>query len=165
MDLHRSPIKTSAPLPDGSHSIQPTERESIETKEDMTIAEETSQPTATQGEEEKKDTEETAELAEGGKKSPQAVSEEQLREDEGEKEAAEPTREPEVGSGTEESGAKEEKASEEGVTRPREIVPAHEESIVIVDSEDSGTELTKILLEAFRRYNLLSSLKSRVAVS
>lgn len=150
VDHHRSPAKTSIPLPDGT---QPTEVESTETKDDTTTVEETSQPMATEGEEEtKKETEETAELAEGGEKSPPAEEEEQLKEGGGDKEPAETTREPEVteeGLETEESG---EKASEEGALRPPEAVPAHEESIVIMDSEDSSTELTKILLEAFRRY-------------
>lgn len=153
MNLHRSPAKTSTPLPDDK---QPSEAESAEPKEDTTTAGETSKPTMSEGEEGKRETEESAELKEGGEQTSPVASEEQLREDAGEKESVEPAGEPAVTEKDlemEKSEGKEEKLGEEGVIGPPEVFPAQvEESVMIVNSEDSGTELTKILLEAFRRY-------------
>ena len=153
VDLHRSPAKISTPLPDDK---QPSEAESAEPKEDTTTAGEVSKPTVSEGEEGKRETEESAELEEDDEQSSPVASEEQLREDAGEKESVEPAGEPAVteeGLEMEKSEGKEEKSVEEGITGPPEVFPAQaEESVVIVNSEDSGTELTKILLEAFRRY-------------
>ena len=149
MDLHRSPAKISTSLP--TDDKKPTESESteFEPKDDSA--------TYTKGEEKKEISEEPAE---DGEQSPLVASEEQLKE---EKEPAEvePTGEPEVtekeGLGTEAEGEIQ-KASEEDARVSTEVVAApQEESIVIVSSEDSGTELTKILLEAFRRYDCINT--------
>ena len=146
MDLHHSPVKISIPLP--TDDKKPTESESteVEPKDDSA--------TYTEGEEKKEISEEPAE---DGEQSSPVGSEEQLKE---EKEPAEvePTGEPEVteeeGLGTEAEGEIQKAiASEEDTTVSTEVVGApQEESVVIVSSEDSETELTKILLEAFRRY-------------
>ena len=140
--LHPSPVKTSAPVAD----TQPTEPESAQPGDD--------QPLASDEEEEKQETEEPVESAEAGKQSSPAASEEQLREDE--KEPAEATGEAEVIEDGLEMEKGEEKRGEEGATESAGVVPVQEESVVIVDTEDSGTELTKILLEAFQRYKVQS---------
>ena len=154
VDLHRPSTKISTPLP--TDDKQPSEAESAEPKDDTTVAEKTSKP---EGEEGKRDTEESAELEEGGgEKSAPVASEDQLQEDKGEKESVELTGEPVVvteaeGLEMEKSEDKGEKIGEEGATGPPKVTPVQEESVVIVSNEDSGTELTKIFLEAFRRYD------------
>jgi hypothetical protein len=138
---------------------QPAKSESTELKPKDDSKESSQQPTATytEGEEEEKKKSEAS--AEDGEQSSPIASENQLGE---EKESTDVklTREPEVteveGLGMAESKAEGEKAGEEGATVLTELVPAaQEESVVIVSSEDSGTELTKILLEAFQRYNMV----------
>ena len=146
VNLRPSLTKISPLTLDGTKPTEPAH-----SKDNAATKEETAQPAQSEGEERRK---EVAELIEGGQQSSPVVSEEQLRESEGEKEHAERIVKLEVTKedNAKEGETKEQKASEKGVMAASlEVASAQGESVVIIDSEDSGMELTKILLEAFRR--------------
>ena len=146
-DLLHPADKSSPPPPEPDQDVEPQEVSEPFREDD----------TATQTEEVGEDKEKESSDVDEAAKTEDAIttSEERVTEEEKEKDdkVEEKLRDGEENLQEKDGGAKDEairRAGEQAVVESG-VYPSQEESIVVLDREESNVELTKILLEAFRR--------------